>query len=233
MKNKQIFTLIELLVVIAIIAILAAMLLPALSAARERARSANCMSNLKQIGLATTMYVQDFDNWYPKTFMYSGTGWPQGYINMGYVSSLADFDCPSHAGIHPQDKQSNGKAYGYSYVLYGINHYHISGSYRYDTKKDAVPATLPQIADPGNTIFSADSRVPTLSDGQERGHYQMADAYNASSTDRSMMWPRHGGIANIVFCDGHVEGLAAKSSEDFYTTIVGNQKNPDSKWDRK
>ncbi len=53
--NKQ-FTLIELLVVIAIIAILAAMLLPALSAARERARSASCISQLKQVGLANLMY---------------------------------------------------------------------------------------------------------------------------------------------------------------------------------
>ena len=58
MKKSQ-FTLIELLVVIAIIAILAAMLLPALSAARERARSANCMNKLKQHGVALFMYSAD------------------------------------------------------------------------------------------------------------------------------------------------------------------------------
>jgi prepilin-type N-terminal cleavage/methylation domain-containing protein/prepilin-type processing-associated H-X9-DG protein len=59
------FTLIELLVVIAIIAILAAILFPVFAQAREKARQAGCLSNLKQIGLATMMYVQDYDETYP------------------------------------------------------------------------------------------------------------------------------------------------------------------------
>ena len=59
------FTLIELLVVIAIIAILAAILFPVFAQAREKARQASCLSNCKQLGLASNMYVQDYDETFP------------------------------------------------------------------------------------------------------------------------------------------------------------------------
>lgn len=74
------FTLIELLVVIGIIAILASMLLPALNHARERAKEAQCSSNVKQQALAMFMYITDYNSYFPHT----DTG--GGYVRYWYVS---------------------------------------------------------------------------------------------------------------------------------------------------
>lgn len=72
---KKFFTLIELLVVISIIAILAAMLLPALNAARGKAQQVTCINNLKQFGTGTTMYTSDNKQWLPKGGLTRKDGW--------------------------------------------------------------------------------------------------------------------------------------------------------------
>ena len=83
------FTLIELLVVIAIIAIIAALLLPALSAAKEKGRRALCASNLRQIGVACTLYANDFADEFPKAALNSGWGRQNPYQLDGTLAAEA------------------------------------------------------------------------------------------------------------------------------------------------
>src|SRR5438874_6354630 len=95
--HRRGFTLIELLVVIAIIAILAAILFPVFAQARDKARQATCLSNLKQLGLAQSMYTQDYDETLPKAIhlLPDGNLFPWPLEVAPYLKNTAVFRCPS------------------------------------------------------------------------------------------------------------------------------------------
>jgi len=175
--RRNAFTLIELLVVIAIIAILAAILFPVFAQARDKARSAACLSNCKQIGTACMMYVQDYDetyywqkswdecdNWGAGAWgaqYWSYVRWPVRH--MPYLKNEGVFKCPSDKlRNRGQDLTSGGSAgagCGNGSIpfpsSYGANLSLIEPS---NTASGPVP--LAMIGKPADKIFVAEAIVP-------------------------------------------------------------------------
>ncbi len=193
-RPKTAFTLIELLVVIAIIAILAALLLPALSQAKERGKRAGCLSNLRQIELATQMYANDYGT-YPPAWIDSQTRWMD--LVKPFVSKQSGvYLCPADLKRIPVTWDTN------IFLSYGMNSFNFGGidsCFWYGVKASRIQF-------PSGTIIFADCTP---------GKYYCGggSAFTNPVVDVDYRHPKKGFVA--AYCDGHVEAKTTSSKEEW------------------
>jgi len=246
------FTLIELLVVIAIIAILAAILFPVFARARENARRASCMSNLKQIGIGIMMYTQDYDDTYPMIMdpsrsytqntaspsvpaeKYTVASPTESYVGnyftwmdsvFPYTKSIQVLDCPSRP--MPWKRPSDGALrywphYAYNGWLAG-GWNTVGGGTGYKGVKMA------SVEGSSQKIFLAHNRIAAYL-GLTPGDYLTWSNYETNSTPGSQTYIRQQAVwvhldgQVFLFCDGHAK-YATRAATPHWTCQDSSDPN--------
>jgi prepilin-type processing-associated H-X9-DG protein len=231
--NRNAFTLVELIVLVAMIAILAAILFPVFAQARDKARTTTCISNLKQIGLGITQYIQDNDETicpfgYPTSsgarYWYgtynSGTGvydMSQGLLQP-YMKNVKIQDCPNAPPI-TSATGNRPVAYGFNYdYLYFPTYSGDPSSPDYaKLSGNPIPAALCAFDSPSETIMMSGNGFIEPNTGS-MARYSLIRPPSQSTyydgvyggTYGETVHGLHQGCANVLWCDGHASARRVK-----------------------
>jgi prepilin-type N-terminal cleavage/methylation domain-containing protein/prepilin-type processing-associated H-X9-DG protein len=230
MRKKAAFTLIELLVVIAIIAILAAILLPVLTQARQRAWTTQCLSNLRQVGMGMKMFADDNNELYPESGgdIYWGTIDPTtqkpSWMEQIYsdVMNTNVYNCPGNVQLPPD--------------MRGPFNYFNGCRAAYLDNNSFGPLKNVSIRFPASYVLSGDTcGIPDQTAGEGSGHnFDPLDADKDDYVQNCVggptnglpyeLWQVHSLGQNILFVDGHTKWYKGYNANDMtfhYNSIAG------------
>jgi prepilin-type N-terminal cleavage/methylation domain-containing protein len=218
------FTLIELLVVIAIISILAAILFPVFARARDQARKTTCTSNLRQIGLGFSLYVQDYDEAFPNTndpYLYAGRRWRwpiMSYLGIGQKQQQASINAASGSPailICPSDTlsgtQFDATSYAYSAAFYHtpdqIDTMHFGDLLNNPPTLNCVSQSLASLQTPTQKVLVSEW-YNSHDSGKSRITGLWGTNFAAPSTGGSDRWE---GARVVVLADGHAKFVQSRA----------------------